>query len=76
MRDYRKRLFFVVDQVGVNEEIFETLEEADDYAIRLQKQGGKHARIRVAIVQNAYKDGEVWNYDDLSDTFRFIYNLQ
>lgn len=82
--DNETRLFFVTTFGDRNEEIFETLEEAREYLKATSKE--RNARrmlglglIRVAIVRHAYKetiDGkEVWNYEDLSDTFEFIKNL-
>jgi hypothetical protein len=76
MKDETKRVFFVVWGNNIERELFETLEEADDY-IRDNKLDIFHTHIAVAIVKHAYKeeDGK-WNYDDYSDTFQDIYNLQ
>lgn len=66
------RLFFVVDNYKTNEEIFETLQEADKYAATLA-----NPKIKIAIVKNAYKeDNGSWNYEDSADTFGYIKNLQ
>lgn len=84
LRDGKKRLFFVVwgkdinnDESGeINREIFETLEEADEY-ITENKLDTFHTHIAVSIVKNAYREDDgKWNYEDLSDTFQDIYNLQ
>lgn len=69
------RVFFVVDSIEDNEEIFETLEQAEAYMISALDYEDK-PRVYVAYVRNAFreKDGS-WNYDDLSDTFTFIQNV-
>jgi hypothetical protein len=64
------RVFFVVDSPQDNEEIYETLEEAEAYQ-------SKDKRIRIAIVQNAYKEANgSWNYEDLSNTFDFVKEIK
>ena len=69
------RVFFVVDSVEDNEEIFETLEQAEAYFLSgLSETEGR--RIRVCLVRNAYKEDGVWNYDDYSDTFTDIKTIQ
>ena len=69
------RVFFVVDSSEDNEEIFETLEEANKF-FRVIK-NNPNASIYIAIVKNAFKEdtGE-WNYDDRADTFEKIQVLQ
>lgn len=65
------RLFFVTDSTEDNEEIFETLQEAEEYLKRTKL--GKNPRIRICMVRNAYKeDNGGWNYDDYSDTFETV----
>lgn len=65
------RLFFVTDSADDNEEIFETLEDAEEY-IEATKFNAP-PRIRICIVRNAYKEGGgEWNYDDLSNTFTTV----
>ena len=75
----KTRVFFVVDSTDEeskyrNNELFESLEDAEDYTVlrRIDK-----PRLRVAIVRNSYKDSDCrgWNYNDLSDTFEFIKTL-
>ena len=78
--DPNTRLFFVVDSLEDNEEIFETFGEAKRWYSALRK--GAKPRIRVCFVKNAYikefREGEEmtkgnkWNYDDYSDTFETI----
>lgn len=62
------RLFFVVDSTEENEEIYETLEEAESDSVNFTK-----PRIRVCIVRNSYReDNGEWNYDDYLNTFETI----
>jgi RNA polymerase subunit RPABC4/transcription elongation factor Spt4 len=69
----KTRVFFVISSEESNEEIFETLEEAEAYRISVigTERG---SMLRVALVRNAYfeEDIQKWNYEDLSDTFTFI----
>lgn len=65
-----KRLFFVASSNDTNEEIFETLSEAEKFFETIQKEEG--ARIEISIVKHAYKDNGQWTYKDLSDTFKPI----
>lgn len=69
------RLFFVTDSHEDNEEIFETLEEAEFY-IKNEMDPGTGRRLRICLVNNAYRqeDGS-WNYDDLSNTFETVKEL-
>jgi len=76
------RLFFVVDSFTDNEEIFPTLEQAEEHFYTLLEGSGR--RIRIAIVKNAYIETysqsslgleENWNYNDLTDTFEVIKTL-
>jgi len=70
------RLFFVVINPDTNEEIFETLGEAQSYI------NNKKQIIWIALVNHAYKEHDYkksdknsvlkWNYNDLADTFQFI----
>ena len=71
--DNKTRLFFVVDSIEHNEELFETLEDAQAYLISVIGTEDK-ARIRVCFVRNAYREPVtgLWNYEDLSDTFQTI----
>ncbi len=69
--DKKTRVFFVVDSIENNEEIFETLEEAQSYFLSVINAGDK-GRLYIATVKNAYKEDNNWNYKDLSDTFRII----
>lgn len=69
------RVFFVVDSVDDNEELFETLEAAQAYKLS-DTSDPSTARVRVAIVNNAFReDNGSWNYDDRADTFQFIFNI-
>ncbi len=67
------RVFFVVDSIEDNEELFETLEEARAFFTILAKKD--HPRIRICIVRNAYRDNGTWTYEDLSDTFEDVQDL-
>jgi hypothetical protein len=70
------RVFFVVDSVDTNEELFETLEIAQWWAADLLNRKKQVPRIRVAIVKHAFMDDGVWNYDDQADTFQFVHTIQ
>lgn len=68
------RVFFVVDSIEDNEELFETLESAKEYLDTLSPKD--KPRVRVCIVRHAHKEPEgSWNYTDLSDTFEEIKTL-
>ena len=70
-----KRLFWVVDSLEDNEEIFETLQEADEFLLTLKPED--KPRINICIVKNAYKEDDgSWNYEDQSDTFEIIRKIQ
>lgn len=72
IRDEQTRLFFVVVNNELNPEIFETLEQADEYA-----QHFASPKIAVGIVKHTYQeDSGGWNYDDQADTFKYIHNIQ
>jgi len=71
------RLFFVTTSSEDNEEIFETLQEARKHFETIKN--SKNASIQIALVKNAYKEKDLkntfnggWNYEDFSDTFEFI----
>lgn len=72
------RLFFVVDTDETNEEIFETLEDALEYAKHLSS-----PRVTICLVKNAYKERmhsladveDFWTYKDRADTFTVIKTL-
>ena len=68
------RLFFVVDSWNDNEEIYETLEQAEKLYYLLEKENSPNCkpRLYIAMVKNAYQEGSGWNYDDFSDTFQII----
>ena len=66
----KTRVFFVVDSIEDNEEIFETRESAEEFMSELEKKD--KPRLYVAIVKNAYREGHGWNYDDRSNTFEII----
>lgn len=69
------RVFYIVDSLEDNEELYETREGAEK-AFDLLKKEDK-PRLYIAMVRNAFREainGE-WNYEDRSDTFRIVYNL-
>ena len=66
MKKETTRVFFVVDRVEDNEEIFETLQEAEEWRDKLKKE--HRPRIFIAMVRNSFQDTERgWNYDDYSN---------
>lgn len=71
------RVFFVTDGPIVdgdnaqNEELHETLEQAEKHAESMTD-----PRIRVCIVRNAFREADGWNYDDLSNTFETIKTIK
>lgn len=76
MKD-QTRVFFVVDSIEDNEELFEVLEEARAYQDTLRPED--KPRIRICLVRHAFLEDEKepmksdrWNYEDLSDTFKTI----
>lgn len=72
----KTRLFYVVDSVKDNEEIFATLEGAEKFYNAILKKN--KPRLCIAMVKNAYFDKSCnsWNYEDYSDTFRFVKKLE
>ena len=70
----KTRLFFVVDSKTENEEIFETLEEANDWFEKLAREFSP--RLYIGIVKNAHKEKGRWNYEDLADTFEVVKTLR
>jgi DNA polymerase II large subunit len=70
-KDYT-RVFFVVDAMETNKELYTTLEQAEDAYDELNVRKEDKPRIYVAMVRNAYKEGNDWNYEDFSDTFQII----
>ncbi len=65
------RLFWVTDSKEDNEEIFESLEDAEEYIEATKFRGSP--RIKICVVEHAYKeDNDEWNYVDLANTFRVI----
>ncbi len=68
------RLFYVVDSLETNEEIFNDRKEALDMFDSLKERGYCNARIRICEVNNWYYDEilEGINYDNESDTFKTI----
>lgn len=64
------RVFFVVDSVEDNEEIFETFAEAEKM-YRMIDEVYK-PRLYVALVEHAYKENDMWTYSDQSDTFDLV----
>lgn len=70
-----KRVFFVVGAPEVNNELFETLEEATNEYNRLQELD-HDATLGVYIVNNAYIEESWWTYEDKSDTFELVKELR
>jgi len=83
------RLFFVVDSQDTDEEIFETLEEAQDYydELDISEEYEPYKRLFIALVRNAYRktkeNGEYeegqktnYNYEDFGDTFESIKTIK
>ena len=74
------RLFYVVDSIEDNEEIFETFEAAKAHydklsPIRTLDYIGEpnNRRIYIGETTNAYRENDGWNYDDVGfDTFTNI----
>lgn len=73
MNKQETRLFYVVDSIDKNEEIFETLEKAEEYYLKNINED-EPQRVYIAFVKNAYyeEDLKEWNYEDFSDTFTII----
>ena len=77
------RVFYVVDSIEDNEELFETFEDAEAYQMTLSKTrtqdeigSPNEPRIRICMVRNAFREDDGgWNYDDLSDTFNEVKTL-
>ena len=74
LKNNQTRLFFVVENEEKNEELFETLEDADEYR---ELETEFKNRMFIALVCNAYyeKDLKKWNYEDMSGTFTKIKSL-
>lgn len=69
------RLFFVTTSSQDNEELFETLEDAEKYIERTEFEDTPE--IWICIVRHAFKeDNGGWNYDDVSDTFTYIKQME
>ena len=76
------RLFFVVDSIEDNKEIFETLQEAETYRATLLLRREKdrigesnEPRVCICLVHNAYVDDGVWTYEDKTNTFEIVKNM-
>ena len=69
------RVFFTVTCAEHNPEIFETLEGANAHAYHLEMKGATEISTAVALVRNAYREEEGWNYDDHSDTFNWYLDI-
>jgi hypothetical protein len=81
--DKKTRVFFVVSSEESNDEIFETLEDAQAYRVSVVGTE-RGSLLRVALVRNAYQEEDTstdngladrWNYEDEADTFQFIKTL-
>lgn len=72
----KTKLFFVVGSEESNEEIFETLEDAEAYKLSVIGTE-KGSFLKIAMVRNYFyeKSLERWNYNDMADTFNFIKTL-
>lgn len=71
MEQERTRVFFITDSLEDNEEIFDSLEEAREYFVKMKKVD--KPRLYVAIVKNSFKELDgTWNYEDRLDTFEII----
>ena len=68
-------MFYVVDSLETNEELFTTRADADAHADALDARGEK-ARVRICEVNNVYKEKDGWNYEDNSDTFNEVLTLR
>jgi len=65
--DETPKLFYVVDPQEKNREIFETLEEAEEFAKSIKEP----FKISIADVRNYYLENNgKWNYEDKIDTFK------
>lgn len=64
------RLFFVVDSLEENEELYETLELAREAKNKLPREA--EPRISICFVKNSYREGDNWNYNDQANTFERI----
>ena len=62
------RVFFVTDSTEDNEELHETLEQAQAYTLSAMSEP-QTARIRICMVLHAFPEGRRWNYDDQDNTF-------
>lgn len=71
------RVFFVTDSREDNEELFETLEEAQAYKLSAMN-SGTGRRIRICVVHSAYREPDInrWNYDDGWNAFETIKVLE
>ena len=68
------RLFFVVDADNVNEEIFETLEHASEFANSL-KELNVGTRVRICLVRNTFTSKSGYQYEDLANTFETVSDI-
>lgn len=69
--DNATRVFFVTDSTEDNEELFDCLEDAEEY-IQATKFEGR-PRIKICVVKNSYREENGnWNYEDRADTFKVI----
>ena len=71
LRHYSEtRVFFVTSSGEDNEELFETLEDAEEY---IEATNFNHPpTIAICMVRHAYQERREWNYEDLSDTFSVV----
>lgn len=77
-KDNKTRLFYVVDSIDDNEELYTTYQDAVNAHnnINFLRPESK-PRLYIAEVKNAYYDEELqdWNYEDYSDTFNIVSKL-
>lgn len=69
------KLFYKVESLRSSPEIHETREEAIEADNALRLRGDKDIRVTICEVKNYYKDGDRWNYENLSDTFNEIVKI-
>lgn len=76
--DNKTRLFYVVDSIDDNEELYTTEEDALDAYKKIYNDTPENKpRLYIAEVRNAYyeKDIKAWNYEDCSDTFTNLLDI-
>jgi DNA polymerase II large subunit len=74
MNENQTRVFFVVDAIENNEELYTTLEQAEHAYNELDVRKEDKPRLYIALVRNAFyeEDLDCWNYNDQINTFNII----